>query len=40
LYALSSSAIIAYRFLAAPPALSEETAVEGEIVEREPAIAS
>jgi acyl phosphate:glycerol-3-phosphate acyltransferase len=30
LYALSSSAIIAYRFLAAPPALSKETAIEEE----------
>lgn len=40
LYAMSSSAIIAYRFLTAPPALSEEAAVVEEIVEQEPAVAS
>jgi acyl phosphate:glycerol-3-phosphate acyltransferase len=40
LYAVSSSAIIAYRFLAAAPALSQKPALEQEIVEREPAVAS
>jgi len=40
LYALSSSAIIAYRFLTAARAASGETAVKAEIVERESAIAS
>jgi len=40
LYALSSSAIIAYRFLTAVRAASGETAVKAEIVERESAVAS
>lgn len=40
LYALSSSAIIAYRFLAAPTAPWEETAIEEEFVERESVVAS
>lgn len=40
LYALSSSAIIAYRFLAAPTVPSEETAIEEEFVERESVVAS
>ena len=40
LYAFSTSAIIAYRFLSAPPALSGETAGHEEAVEREPAVAS
>jgi glycerol-3-phosphate acyltransferase PlsY len=40
LYALSTSAIIAYRFLTAPPNVSEEVEVEEEITEREAAVAS
>jgi glycerol-3-phosphate acyltransferase PlsY len=40
LYALSTSAIIAYRFLTAPAAVPVETTMEEEIVERESAVAS
>jgi acyl phosphate:glycerol-3-phosphate acyltransferase len=40
LYAFSTSAIIAYRFLTAPSALPGEMAPEQEIIEREPAVAS
>jgi acyl phosphate:glycerol-3-phosphate acyltransferase len=40
LYALSTSAIIAYRFLTAPKALAKETAIADEITEPERAVAS